>query len=80
MTKEKLTIYLTPEVAQAMRVSAARRGMKDSDVVEEALRDKLLFTAFERSWERNSDLSAEEAMELAVRVQHETRRKARKAS
>lgn len=79
MAKEKVTIYLTPEVARAMRVSAARRGIKDSEVVEEALRERFLFAAFERL-DRNSDLSAEEALELAVRVQHESREKRRKAS
>ncbi len=41
MAKEKLTIYLSAEVAALMRVSAARRGIKDSDLVEEALRDRL---------------------------------------
>ena len=42
MAKEKLTIYLSADIARSMRVSAARRGIKDSDFVEEALRDKLL--------------------------------------
>lgn len=80
MAKERLTVYLTPEVARALRVAAARRGMKDSEIVEEALRDKLLFTALERSWARNSDLTADEAMELAVRVQHEARRERRRTT
>ena len=48
MAKERLTVYLSPEVARALRVAAARRGKKDSEVVEEALRDKLLFTALDR--------------------------------
>jgi hypothetical protein len=73
MAKKRLTVYLDPEVARALRVSAARRGIRDSEVVEEALRDKLLFTALERSWARNEDLTADEALELAVRIQHETR-------
>ena len=80
MAKERLTIYLTPEVARALRVAAARRGMKDSDVVEEALRDKLLFTALELSAGRNLDLTEDEALELAVREQHAARRRPRKAS
>lgn len=80
MAKERLTVYLTPEVARALRVSAARRGLKDSDVVEEALREWFLFASFDRSSARNADLSAEEAMELVVRVQHESREKPRKAS
>jgi len=80
MAKDRLTVYLDPDVARALRVSAARRGMKDSEVVEEALRDKLLFTALDSSIDRNTDLSEDEALELAVRVQHEARRPARKAS
>jgi hypothetical protein len=79
MAKERLTIYLEAEVARALRVSAARRGMKDSEVVEEALRDKLLFTALERAAGRNLDLTEDEALELAVREQHAARREARKA-
>ncbi len=73
MAKERLTVYLAPEVARAMRVAAARRGIKDSEVVEEALRDKLLFTALAASWARNADLTAEQAMELALEAQREVR-------
>ena len=62
MAKEKLTIYLSADIARSMRVSAARRGIKDSDLVEEALRDKLLTGILERSWARNDDLSEDEAM------------------
>lgn len=79
MAKERLTVYLTPEVARALRVSAARRGLKDSDVVEEALREWFLFAAFDRL-DRTSELSGDEALELVVRVQHESREKRRKAS
>ena len=74
MAKERLTVYVDAEVARALRVSAARRGMRDSEVVEEALRDKLLFTALERSAARNLDLSEDEALALAVREQHAARR------
>jgi hypothetical protein len=80
MAKDRLTIYLDPEIARALRVSAARRGMKDSEVVQEALREYLGLAAMERSAALNADLTADEAMELAVRVQHEGRRIARKAS
>ena len=78
MAKEKLTVYLDPEVAQAMRVSAARRKMKDSELVEEALRDKLAFTALEESWARNADLTEEQAMELALEAQREVREEMRR--
>lgn len=71
MAKERLTVYLDPEVAQALRVWAARRKMKDSEVVEEALRDKLLFTLLDETWARGSELTEDEAMKLALEAQHE---------
>ena len=77
MAKEKLTIYLSADVARSMRVSAARRGIKDSVLVEEALRDKLLSGVLERSWAKNDDLSEDEAMELALRAQREVREERR---
>jgi len=80
VAKDRLTVYLDPEIARALRVTAARRGMKDSEVVEEALRDKFLFTALERSAALNEDLTWEQALELAVREQHAARRERRKAS
>ena len=75
-----MTVYLDPEIARALRVSAARRGMKDSDVVQEAVREYLGLAALDRSAGRNLDLTEDEALELAVRVQHEARRTRRKAS
>jgi len=78
MAKERITVYLDPDVAQAMRVSAARRKMKDSELVEEALRDKLAFTALEASWTRNADLTEEQAMELALEAQREVREERRR--
>jgi hypothetical protein len=78
MAKERITVYLDPEVAQALRVWAARRKMKDSEVVEEALRDKFGFTFFERSWERGAALTEDEAMELALQAQREVREERRR--
>jgi hypothetical protein len=78
MAKEKLTIYLDPDVARSMRVSAARRGIKDSDLVEEALRDKLLIGILERAWAHNDELSEDEAMALALRAQREVREERRR--
>ncbi len=77
MAKERHTVYLDPQVARALRVSAARRGMKDSEVVEEALRDKLLFTALERI-SAAATMDEDEALALAVEVQHEARKTRRK--
>lgn len=78
MAKEKLTVYLSADVARAMRVSAARRGIKDSDLVEEALEEWLGIAASERSWARNADLTEEQAMELALQAQREVREERRR--
>ena len=77
MAKERLTVYLSPEVAWALRVAAARRGKKDSEVVEEALRYKLLFTALDRI-AATATMDEDEALAFAVKVQHETREARRK--
>ena len=79
MAKEKVTIYLTPDVARAMRVSAARRGIKDSEIVEEALRERLGLAALDRLGDA-ATLDWQEALDLAVQVQHESRARRRKAS
>ena len=74
MAKERLTVfYLDAEVARALRVAAARRGLKDSELVEQALRDKLLFTALDRI-AATATMDEGEALELAVREQHAARR------
>ena len=78
MAKDRLTVYLDPDVAQALRVAAARRKMKDSQLVEEAIRDKLGFTFLEESWARNTDLTEEQAMELALEAQREVREERRR--
>ncbi len=78
MAKDRITVYLDPEVAQALRVAAARRKVKDSEFVEEALRDKLGFTFLERTWALNTDLTEEEAMELALQAQREVREERRR--
>ena len=78
MAKDRLTVYLDPEVAQALRVAAARRKMKDSELVEEALRDKLLFTLFDPARDRGSELTEDEAMELALEAQREVRAERRR--
>ena len=78
MAKEKLTVYLSADVARAMRVSAARRGIKDSDLVEEAVEGWLGIAASERSWARNADLTEEQAMELALQAQREVREERRR--
>lgn len=73
MAKEKLTVYLEPRVARVLRVSASRRRMRDSELVEEALREWLGIAPLERMRAR-ANMDPDEAMELALEVQAEVRR------
>lgn len=77
MPKARTTLTIDEEVLRAVKVRAARTGKGDSEVIEEALRRELGLDLLDRLWARN-DMGEDEAMELAVRAQHETRRKRRK--
>jgi len=72
MARSKATIYLDPDVLRATRVQAARTGKRDSDVVEEALREYLGLALLQRIWEK-ADLTEEEALELAYDELHAMR-------
>ncbi len=74
----KATFYIDEDVLRAMRVRAARSDRRDSEIVEEALRTYLGFGTVEDVWSR-SDLSEEEAMELAVSEIHAMRDEKRAA-
>lgn len=71
-SKKKVTFHLGEDVLRATRVRAARQDRRDSEIVEEALRAYLGFEVLERVWAR-SDLSEDEAMQLAVSEQHALR-------
>ncbi len=62
-----------------MRVHAARKGKRDSDVVEEALREYLGLSVIDRIRSR-SDLDEDEAMRLAYEELHAMRRERREAA
>lgn len=72
MTKKKTTVYVDEEVLRGARILAARNGTSDSEVMEAALRGYLGMEALERVWGR-SDLSADEALALAVEEVHRFR-------
>lgn len=74
MPKVRTTLTIDEDVLRAVKVRAARTGKGDSQVIEEALRRELGLEALERVWAQNSDLSEDDAMALAVEVQHEVRR------
>lgn len=67
--KQKTTVYLEGDILRAARVTAARTGKRDSQVVEEALRAYLGVDLLERVGER-SGLNEEEALELATEERH----------
>jgi hypothetical protein len=72
MAKRKTTVYLEEDLLRRARVHAARTGKRDSDVVEEALREYLGIEALEQVWSR-SDLDEDQALELAYEALHRTR-------
>jgi hypothetical protein len=79
MARAKATVYLDPEVLRATRIRAARTGKRDSDVVEEALREYLGLAVIDRIRSR-FDLAEEEAMRIANEELHAMRRERRKAA
>lgn len=76
--KKKVTFYLPEDLVRATRVRAARNDKRDSEVVEAALGSYLGFDLLERVWAR-SDLTEEEAMDLAVSEIHAMRAERRAA-
>jgi hypothetical protein len=79
MARAKTTIYLDPQVLRATRVAAARAGKRDSDVVEDALREYLGLAVIDRIRSR-ANLEEDEAMRLAYDELHAMRRERREAS
>jgi hypothetical protein len=76
VARTKTTVYLDPSVLRATRVAAARRGRRDSDIVEEALRRFLGLEAIAMVRGRSS-LGEEDAMRLANEEVHAYRRELR---
>jgi hypothetical protein len=79
MARTKATVYLDPEVLRATRIRAARTGKRDSDVVEEALREYLGLAVIDRIRSR-FDFDEEEALRVANEELHELRRERRKGA
>ena len=72
MSKVRTTLTIEEEVLRAVKVRAARAGIGDSQVIEQALRRDLGFELLDRLWAAN-DLDPDEAVALAVEAQHATR-------
>ena len=71
--KRKTTVYLEDELLRATKIAAARAGKRDYQVVEEALRAYLGLDLLERVGAR-SKLTEDEALDLAYRELHQSRR------
>lgn len=76
MTKTRTTLTIDEEVLKAVKVRAARTGKGESEVIEEAVRRDLGLDLMERLWAR-SDMSEEDAMELAQEAQTAARRESK---
>ena len=66
MAKRKSTIYVDEDVLRAARVYAARLDIRDSDVVEGALRRFLGMELLDSVWERNAELSEQDSVALVA--------------
>ena len=65
MARRKTTVYVDEEVLRAAKVCAARKDIRDSDVIETALREYLGLDVLQPVWERNRDLDPDEVDRLA---------------
>jgi hypothetical protein len=72
MARARSTVYIDEDILRATRAHAARTGKRDSDVVEQALREYLGLALVQRIPEK-ADLSEEDAMKLAYDELHAMR-------
>lgn len=71
--RRKTTVYLEDQLLRAVKIAAARSGKRDYQVFEEALRAYLGFELLERVGSR-SNLTEDQALDLAYRELHRSRR------
>lgn len=65
MARKKTTVYVDEDLLRAAKVYAARKDLRDSDVIETALRRFLGVDLFETVWARNVDLDPDDATKVA---------------
>lgn len=75
MPKARTTLTIDEGVLRAVKVKAARTGRGESELIEEAVRKSLGLDLLERLW--SDDLTADEAMDLALKAQRVARSPAR---
>jgi hypothetical protein len=73
VVRRKTTVYLDDELLRAAKIDAARSGKRDYQVFEETLRADLGRELLEQVGSR-SDLTEEQALDLAYRELHQSRR------
>jgi plasmid stability protein len=81
MARIRTTVTLDEEILKAVKIRAARQGIRESEVIERALQDALLTSPLEAIWnaqESMEPLSEDEAMALALEAQREVRAERRK--
>ena len=73
--KQRATFSIDSDVLRATRVAAARAGRRDSEIVEDALRDFLAIGVLEEIWQSHGgpELTDDEALQLARDEQHAAR-------
>jgi hypothetical protein len=72
MPKVRTTLTIDEDVLRAVRVRAARTGKRDSEVIEEAVRQQLGLDLLRRVWD-GAELNEAEAAAHATEAQHRTR-------
>jgi hypothetical protein len=76
VAKVRTTLTIDEDVLRWVKIRAARTGVSDSAVIEEALRRDLKLDVLDELW-ANASMSEANASELAVEAQHATRRRRR---
>jgi hypothetical protein len=72
MAKVRTTLTVDEDVLKWVKIRAARTGVSDSAVIEQALRRDLKLDVLDELWS-TATVSEAEASELAVEAQHATR-------
>lgn len=72
MPKTRTTLTIDEDLLKAVKVRAARAGMGESELIEDAVRRQLGFELLDRLWARN-DVNEADAMDLALEAQQTAR-------
>jgi hypothetical protein len=79
MSKTRTTLTVDEDVLRAVRIKAARTGMRDSQVIEESLRRDLGLDVLEGLWAKARSAPETEGLDLASAELHAMRREGRAA-